>query len=749
MRLPTIVTQHADDRLLLQYLDDDPRLSTSQRSHIANCPQCGVALDDIGALQERARSLRTPEPGDVMLARIHARIEAGESVILPLGPTVDTVIPEAVSVVGTLRGRVVALAVAAAAIFAIWLPRGGTDAQAGSLTGDLRFTPAAPRAGDTVTVEYRAPVMLQGEPRLRLRARFRTDWSDAYAEGIPIVSVGTLQRGRDGVHRGGFRLPRDVVYGAFAVEDTAARQVDSRNRRLWELLVADSAGRPSYDALRQRENEFMGRNSTLALETVRERVTLNPDDPAARATLRSFEGFNLGSEADAALPAHAKEWWRLHRLWSARGDVPFVIVNGMRSYAIQIADEKDSIWTAVRTTWSPRWRSAIAEERTDRASADARWGALNNSALRVRRDPTMRGSAVIALAQAERYWATSASRAAWAPTFGFQIATAVPDSTAAQLRWADRLVQRIPEQTNWRFGELARTPALRDVARQRLLARIETLRRRNDARRPLEFTVAEALRADSAEVRETLGVLAGAELMAGDTIRARATLSRATSAGWSTDLFRRAAQLSWATGDRKSAMPLLANIVVDPGTPAADLDSIARLVRGVIPAAAWEKAQARSRARMRDHFLATAISAPLPGPIPLRSATGDTSLSGIAASRASVVVFWSRFCGPSRDQMSSLDSLAGRLADLGAVLVPVTREPITAEVQAFLRKQQVTVPVYVDASGAAQRAFDQWATPEFFVMDANGVVRYRHTSLDLVLAQVAALRAQNDPPLIP
>jgi hypothetical protein len=493
----------------------------------------------------------------------------------------------------------------------------------------------------------------------------------------------------------------------------------------------------------------MGRNSEEAFVTARERVALTPDDPDARSKLRFFEVISLGASADSALPAHMREWWRLHRYWSSQRDVPFVIVNGMRRYAIQIADRGDSVWRAVQEVWTPRYDSVLRTIPTDRLGAEARWGRLNSLALRAWKDASKRDSAALILADAERYWATPAARYADATTFGFQIATASPDSTDAQLRWADRLVQLHPEQTVWRYGQLAQTTALRTVARERLAARVDALRRRDDRRRPLEVTVAEALRADSAEARETLGALAEAELLAGDTVRARATLLRAAADGWSVQVFQQAASVLSASGDRLAALPLIAHLVTDPGTPPTTVDSLTRIAGTAVADTTWQRMLMQSRLRMRDYFLATAISAPLAAPVPLRSATGETTLSAVTGQRASVVVFWSRTCAPSRDQMSALDSLSTRLARLDAALVPVTREAITPEVQAFLREQKVTVPVYVDRTGAAKRLFEQWSVPEYVVLDARGVIRYRHSTLDLVLAQVAALQAQNDPLLLP
>ena len=61
---------------------------------------------------------------------------------------------------------------------------------------------------------------------------------------------------------------------------------------------------------------------------------------------------------------------------------------------------------------------------------------------------------------------------------------------------------------------------------------------------------------------------------------------------------------------------------------------------------------------------------------------------------------------------------------------------------AFLAKSRVTGPVYFDARHEGSRAFNQWGTPNYFVLDGDGRVRFDVTSsADEVLARAEALRA--------
>lgn len=733
MRIAAPFPRHVGTKELLRQLDPDERPDSRTRTHLAACSHCRSELQQLRALNAAARATPGPEPSNALLARIRARVAAGDTVLLPTANT------EPLPPAGTFRanrwlGRVAALLIAASVLLAAsWLLRPGDTVMASDLTGDLRFAPAAPHAGDSVTVTFRAAAPLAQEPALVLRGRFRTIWDAAYNYGTHQQSVAVLKRGADGIFRGGFRLPRGVVYATFAVEDTGATRVDDHARRLWELLVADSAGRPLPDALHQREYDLMGRNMSLAFQTAREHALLTPDDPEAWADLYFQQSINLGASADTALPAHRARLARLHRLWSARRDVPFPVVVGMLDYAAQITTRTDSLGALVRRYWRPQRARATAVDRTDRAGVEWRWWAINDLALKGV------DSARVALGLAETFWHDGGARDPLGAHLGAQVARLAHDTTGVRVRWIDRYASADPGYAEYIYRELTDVPALRRVAAQRLTALAARLLTRDDRRRPLDQTLAEALRADSARARRTLGFLAATQLALGDAARAQATLARATADGWDRELFSRAAAVDRAHGDRADATRLFARLAVDPGTSERQADSLATLARAEVSDAEWQRLLDAARDRMRRHFLATAVHARLPAGIPLSGIGGETSLARVASSRPAVVVFWSRWCAPSRAQMSALDSLSSQLAREGAVLIPVTDEPITASLRSFLRQQKVRVPVYFDNTGSARRAFNQWATPEYFVLDATGALRFRESALALLPAQVAVL----------
>ena len=112
-----------------------------------------------------------------------------------------------------------------------------------------------------------------------------------------------------------------------------------------------------------------------------------------------------------------------------------------------------------------------------------------------------------------------------------------------------------------------------------------------------------------------------------------------------------------------------------------------------------------------------------------------------------VVVFWSRTCGPAVEALPRVNEIAARLARDGVRVVGIVDEPSASlELKAFLTKKQVTVPTYLDAWHDASRAFNQWGTPNFYVLDADGRVRFDvTTSADEALARAEAVRLSRLP----
>ena len=718
---------HLSLRALVPLADGETIPSHSAREHLASCAECRSQLQELRALAHSARTLGSPTPAADLLECVHARLDAGERVILPAFPS-STKTP------AIRRSSVIIAATAMIAVAtALWIARPVREAQAGETSGVLEFYPAAPARGATIHVRFHAPARLSREQTLQLRARYRTRHDESYDWGTSQRTVATLRGGSDGVYEGDLTLPDSIVYAVFAVEDPAGRQVDDHDRALWELLVHGPDGRPTYDALWQRECDLIGRNMELAVATARRIAQLYPGQPDAWASLYAIESYNLGESQKRTLEYRAR-LDSMHKRWSTDSNPPFAIVNGLLGYAAQVTDRNDPLGREVRDRWNPLRDRVTRDDPTDPDAVQARWWRLNAVAMKGR------DSARVALALAERFWTGAGRGDRVGAMVGLQIARMAGDTSDVRLRWADRRVAATPAAADGVYREIGSERALRPAAIQRLEALAARLLVPDDSRRALESSRAQAAAIDSARARWVFATLGGLHLAEQDSAAAREAFSRATTTGWDLELLRRAAPALLATGDTAGAITVAARLAADPGTAAPTVDSLARRGSAIIGEARWTSLVAEQRKVMRAHFLAAATRTMLPRDIALLDAAGHpTTLQHLTRGRVNVVTFWSRHCAPSRQEMSRLGDLRARLDERGITLVPITVEPPSSDVADYLTKNPVGAPVYFDATSAARRAFGQWSTPEYYVLDAHGVVRFEHSTIDLVLAQAVSL----------
>lgn len=720
---------HPGERTLVRIALREPRVPRRVFRHLAACAECRARVAALRGLFDEARDLPLATPHPDLLARIHSRIEAADEVLLPVAEQ-----ERSEGRHGTWRQAtllVASAAVAAAALF--WVARPSPELTAGDLSGELRLLPdhANPRELD---VEYRAPAPLGRAHALVLRARYRSSWDIEYTHETRQIVAARLEHVRGNLFRARVRIPDSTVYAVFAVEDSAATYVDDHHAALWEWMAPRADGQPTFDALHERENDLMGRDMELALQTARRRAALYPDNPAAWGHVAFQEKINLGN-TDSLLPRHLARLAALHAKYAGRPDVPFDIVDGMLAYRVQVTDTSTEIGRVVRNYWRPLYLRLVASDTLQSAAGvEARWWALNARAMKGT------DSARAVLPAAEALWMNGGSRWKWAARIGTQMARLAKDTGATRVRWVDRYAAVSPDLAAYLYSaELGQVPALRPAAAARLRGVVDALGRADEGRRPLELTRRQGAAADSARARSTLALLADVLIAQADTTGARNALDEATAAGWDAALFRRAADLHLRIGDTAHAIPLLARASSDPSLTAT-ADSINALGRRLAGESRWDTLTARARQAMVENQLSRSIRRRLAEPIVVADADGrKVTLRDIAGGRAVVVAFWSRFCGPSRQQMAQLDSLGARLARQGAVLVPVSDESPSAGTAAFLKEQRVRTPAYYDVSGTASRLLNNFGTPQYYVFDADGVLRFQRSTLDAVLSEVVAL----------
>jgi len=639
---------------------------------------------------------------------------------------------------------------AAAALLLVPLRLVLAAAQLVAQPGDLRFTPAEPHVGQRVAVTYLASDALKNRDRLVLRARYRSIHSNAYSnppvsDGMVTVLVTSLARDRGGIFAGSFTLPDSVIYAVFVVEDSSGMAIDTHGGQLWELLTYEADGRPSFDALEQRVNDLMGRNWEEGFATARRMVALYPTLVRGWTQLFFFQGWLVGSDkTDSILGLHRRKFAEFERRFADTVPPTRDDVVGMTWYADRLANDGRAHGDSVA---AEHWLARVTRE------APANSFALRIHAYRAYR--RARSEPRVALAELDSLWqlglrgdSASCSLGGFSarldvPRWGFRAARVAGDTTA-MLRWVERIVLG-GRYAKRRYATLALDiPPLRPTAMDWLRQELRLLDEHRVEYRWLGETVAEQRARDAREARSVLGSLGKALAVAGSKHAALDTLALAAAAGWDPQLFRTIATARLAVGDTAGALEMLAWVIADPRSSPALADSIAPMANGLLGPATWEGKIAAARATLAARVLAEAIEAPLKGAVRLSDAAGhEQDLSTIARGRVTFVFFWASDCQPAMQELPAADSVATILARQGIAVVSVTQDAPSPALSTLIGQKRLVTPVLYDLRKDVARAFDQWGTPAYFVLDAQGRLRFRSSSDPLaVLVQARALAAR-------
>ncbi len=117
--------------------------------------------------------------------------------------------------------------------------------------------------------------------------------------------------------------------------------------------------------------------------------------------------------------------------------------------------------------------------------------------------------------------------------------------------------------------------------------------------------------------------------------------------------------------------------------------------------------------------------------------------------------FWGTWCGPCRESVPSLVSLAKKFSKDPFVLISVDVGDETDKWRSFIEKNKMTWPQHQDRNGKVQRAFQVRSFPTYVVIDAEGITRYRSSGYgmttggeleDAVKKSVKTLAKSGSPP---
>ena len=585
----------------------------------------------------------------------------------------------------------------------------------------LTLLPPTPAPASQITVIYEPRPELAHETQLRLRARLRTPGDRSYNRGKGSETVALLLRGQDGRYMGNFAVPENVVFMTIAVENASASIVDHNEGVFWELLVHDTEGRPLYQAIVQRFEDHMGRNWLEVLQTAQTLVRLYPDSVEGWTMLRAAEGWVFSDSLQRARkPVHLAALNRFESILKGDTQAAASAAGHMYWYAAILEEE------ATAAAWRERLASSQPGHRF----------AIQERTLAIQREAAA-GHPVRDRLEALWHTADPAARPRLA-SVGFNVAAGNGDRRSV-LQWAERILQTEPHSEERVASALATIPSTRDDGITRLTAMTSANSRIQDRQRDLGATVSEH-RSTATEQTASLRTILGLALMAvGRAAEAIPHLQTAAEVGWDRRRFLALAEAYRAVNDQERAVWAFAAAAVDPAT---SQDSPINLRKSVpVSDAAWESAITTLRKEMLRRTFLAAVREVIPPATVLRSDGTAVQLHHELGRAATVIVFWSRYCAPSLEAMPQIAALTAELSGEGVPVLSVTRDQ-PADVRAFLSSAAIDLNVYYDASGEAATALNNWGTPQFYVLDRKGDLRFRSDLTNLRRHLLAVLAEQ-------
>jgi hypothetical protein len=684
-------------------------------AHVAECESCRervVALVAERPFTSADRTVTTAR--NPALARILDRRQHGDRVLLPDGDAAR----------GRHRGRRVPAYAAAAATLLIGIATAvfsSEELTASDVSGELRFAPQLPAAGDSIQLEYRG-ARFGRAAELSVRALLRTaddaapDWAARYG------TVARLRRARDGAYRGTFVLPDSVVYGAFAVEDTAGAQVDTRGGRLWDLLVRDDSMRPAFAAMRQQMRFHHGRAQEVSLAIARELVKVHADDPRSWQLLLWYETQLAGPAGRAVVYERFRpRFAAAHERLRATIAVPPRLMETMWLYAGNLGEDSAAHY------WS---RRLSREHPRAPEGAVQRYFALPSAI-----EPSARDSAL------EQLWRDVGASHSEALAFnGFMNARGRSD-TAGIRRWGSRLERFGPP---W-YGRslvgysMARMPGLEWEAAARLRAHIREFDQTSDLHRIVGETVAQHRQRIDMTRASALVELGHALAAMNRPEAALDTLELAAELAWKPAAYLEIAALNLQRRDTAAALRAAAYAAADGSVPTESAELRARL--GAVADSVWSSLVEEGRSVQRRKLLATSVDRPIRARVQIKDSSGrERDLADVVRGAPTVVAFWSRYCIGSLEQLPELQRAMEQLVPTGARLVAITSEMPSPELTAWLKGKGYTFEVYHDYRHEAAAVLQPWATPDNLVLDARGRLRFQRVSTKDVVGRVEVLR---------
>lgn len=693
---------HPGFRELNHYVDGelDERSRGQVAAHLAGCSRCRATVERIRGLGAAARALDTPPLPGNLLGHVLDRRAAGERVILP---TAAPGRPKRRRAVGTRIAAGIAAVVAAGAL-ALLTPEveaGATDLSIDQTGAELAF-------------EYRDAGLFAGQEQLALRARYRT------VDREYKLTAGYLEQRDDGLYHGRLTLPDPVVYAVFVVEDLAGVQLDTNQGAFWEVMQRDPDGEPTYAALMARVQDLFGRDWEASLETAELAVERFPDRPGAWAALHALQTQIL--DDDSLSERHEVQVRRLDGVLRTRENPTPGDMGALAVYAYQNGDQATARYWAERAMVDP-----AAVPPVHRASLVSI----------LFPDPAQAGEA---LAYLDDLW-RSADPALPVARRGADIATRTRDPDGRRF-WYERTRGFDRHRDLAISTDLLEWPALRAYAIDEVRRQLaEYSASADDEDRALEHSVPREQRYRTEQAARVQVALGQALIQEGRTGEGLAELRLAISHLWSPELLQQAADLLLEHGDVETARTAFVRLAADPSLPAARKREIEETL-GPAARSSWADDVVDARMELEQELFADAFTRYVRGAVPLRAADGTTlDLDDVIGGEVAVVAYWSARCAPALEDVPDMNRTATLLERHGIPFIVVATQAHSPWLDARLEAYGARFSVLSDVRARVESEFGSGATPEYYVLDERGRIRFR-SELDLVAQRAILLKGR-------
>ena len=121
-----------------------------------------------------------------------------------------------------------------------------------------------------------------------------------------------------------------------------------------------------------------------------------------------------------------------------------------------------------------------------------------------------------------------------------------------------------------------------------------------------------------------------------------------------------------------------------------------------------------------------AYAKPMPAPdFSLENLQGEMVDIRQHRGQVALINFWATWCPNCRKESSSFEKLSTQYSPKGLILFRINSKESRESVEEYLGKESLHVPVLLDKTGKVGRLFGIWAHPTSYLIDRQGMVRYR------------------------